>query len=315
MSSHRSASRRALLAAAALVAAPAQAPAALTFVFDYTSAPDFDATSMASLEDAAATLGSWFNDTATITMQVTSSNADSSRLASAGTNYAGFGTAGFNNLGVVANKILNGTDSNGAAPDGAVDVNFFHNWDFDDDVAPDAVDFKSTAIHELLHAVGFASSILEDGMDGYGTAPGSPGAWEPFDRWVSGPGGTIINPTTFALDQSAWDAARLGGPGAPGLAFTGPNAMALNGGNPVYIYSPTSWEGGSSGSHTDDEFYLPTNLLMGAATGDGLGARTLTAMERGMLMDLGYNMVPEPAAALLVALVVPFAALRRRRRA
>ena len=92
--------------------------------------------------------------------------------------------------------------------------------------------------------------------------------------------------------------------------------MALNGGNPVPLYSPSSWEDGSSGSHTDDQYYfdqLNQNLLMGAQTPPGPAARTMTNFERGMLMDYGFSVVPEPSSTLLIVLGTFGFVLRRRR--
>lgn len=300
--------------AAAMFLQPLSAPAALSFVFDYSSAPDFDATSKASLESAAATVGGWFNNTGTLTMMVTSSNANTSTLASAGSNFPAGGSAGFGNRGVVGLNILNGGDANGSTADGVVDVNFFHNWDFDDDIAAGAFDFKSTMMHELLHAIGFSSSINQNGTDPFGTPAGSSnGMWAPFDQFVADSSGNLINSGTFALDASRWNAAHVGGTGANGLFFNGSNAVAANGGNPVNLYSPNPWEDGSSGSHLDDDFFTSQALLMEAATDTGPGARTLSAVEIGMFRDLGFDMVPEPSSGVLLVSGGLMLVMRRRR--
>ncbi len=138
--------------------------AQVDFQFDYTNATHFNATSMAALESAASVVENVFSGySANIQIRVTSSNANNDTLASAGSEFPQNGTLGFGNRGVVGAKILsNGaTDLNGGTHDGTVDVNFFHNWDFDDNIANDAQDFKSTMIHELVHAVGFTSSIAK----------------------------------------------------------------------------------------------------------------------------------------------------------
>lgn len=281
--------------------------AAVDFSFDYAAAPDFDATSKASLESAATSFGEYFNHTATIDIAVTSSNADSNTLASASSDVAAPYNNGFELTGVVARKIFGEADPNGASADGSVDVNFFHNWDFDDDVDAIAFDFKNVLVHELMHAVGFSSWIWSDGTDAFSTAPGNPGAWAPFDEFLADSTGRLIDPTTFALDGARWNVASVGGVGTDpptvGLYFDGPAAKAAHGGSPVPIYSPNPWNEGSSGSHVDTGFFVGSNvLLMNHSVGYGPGIRTLGDIELGVLSDLGFSIVPEPAGILLIAI-------------
>jgi hypothetical protein len=293
----------------------------VVFQFDYSSTTHFNATSKASLESAASTVASWLNHNATIEIKVTDSNANTDTLASAGSNNGNSFTAGsFADRGVVGTKLVsNGaTDPNEATSDGTVDVNFFHNWDFDDSIATDAYDFKSTMLHELLHAVGFSSSIAQNGNDLWSTTPGNAGYWAPFDKYVADKDGSIISAGGI-LDATKWNAASVGGTGTTpanlGLYFNGSNAVAANGGNPVPIYSPTTWEGGSSGSHLDDNFFTGNDgLLMNASTSFGPGVRSLSTIEIGVLQDIGLAAVPEPSEYALVtgvALFV-FAAVRKR---
>lgn len=278
------------------------ASAAVSFNFDYSASAEFmgNATARASLEDAANTVGGFFAHTATIDIRVTSSNANTSTLASAGSAFSNSGSAGFGNRGIVGTKILGGVDANGAQADGTVDVNFFHNWNFGDTIGASELDFKSTIIHELIHAVGFSSSIFQNGSDPFGNAAGTPnGFWAPFDRFIGDATGAIIDPSTFTLDSARWNAASVGGTGASGLRFLGVNAVAANGGNPVFIYSPTTWSDGSSGSHLDDDFYMGTHITE-AAAGSGPGIRTLSAIERGILQDIGFTLTPEPSSTALL---------------
>ena len=284
------------------------APAAVSWSFSYEGSAEFDDSAMgmarrASLEQAGVIAGSLFDHTATVTIKVTSSNeAGSSTLASAASNYAGVFAAGFGSSGYVRDRILTGT-GNSAGADGVVNVNFTHNWDLDDDIAADAFDFKSTMIHELLHATGFLSEITKEGNDTYSNAPGTPGQWSLFDKYLTdATGNSIIDPATFALNGGRWTAASVGGGAigavqATGVYYSGPKAMAANDGMPVRIFSPGPWQDGSSGSHLDDLFY-EANLMMKAATTAGPGARTLNGFEKGVLEDLGYTLAgttPPPA--------------------
>lgn len=300
------------------------AGAAVFFNYDYSEAPHFDATSKASLEAASSRVTSYFTSyTASITIKVTSSNANNSTLASAGSAFPSTGSVGFANRGIVGTKIIsNGaSDPNGTAFDGEVDVNFHHNWDFDDDIAAGSFDFQSTMMHELLHAVGFSSSITEDGEDPFGTQPGNPGAWAPFDEFVADADVRIIG-TDAILDEDDWLGARSDGAGtappADGLYFAGPQAVAANGGHFVPLYSPDPWEDGSSGSHLDDDYFTGEDaLLMNAATNTGPGIRSLSSIEIGILKDIGFTAVPEPwhYSGVVSGSLVAYSLMRRKRRA
>jgi hypothetical protein len=296
--------------------------AAVTFDFDYTAANHFDDTSKASLASAASMVSGFFNHTATISIAITDSNANNNTLASAESSYANAFAAGeFTERGVVAAKILsNGaSDPNGGAADGSINVNFYHNWDFDDSIAADAYDFKQTMIHELLHAVGFGSSIEQNGNDSFGTTPGNAAFWEPFDAFVGDKDGAIIDGNGI-LDATKWNAASVGGtgsvPASDGLYFHGTNAKNANGGNPVPIYSPTTWQSGSSGSHLDGDYYSGANeMLMNASTGTGPGKRTLSQVEYGVLQDIGFTVVPEASHyAVVSGLALTLFALKRKGR-
>ncbi len=296
-------------AAVACSVGATSAQAVVTFQFNYTDM-GFSTEAQQALDDAAAILGAYFDHTATVQIDVTSSNDMNGGLASAGPEFVGTFPSGFSNRGIPGTKILGGADANGAAADGSLDVNFFHNWDFDDVVASNAFDFKSTIIHELAHAVGFLSGIGQTGDSIF--AGINANAWVPFDEFVGDNTGVLIDPATFVLNQAAWNAASVGGAGNSGLLFYGPNAMAANGGNPVPLYSPNPWEDGSSGGHLDDDFFTGDAFLMESSVLAGPAARSLSPIEMGIFRDLGFTIVPEPGTASLLLAGLLF--LRRRRR-
>jgi len=273
------------------------ASADVTFVFDYTGSAEFnDAVQgparRAALESVAAELGAQLDHTATVNLMVESTNdPNGDTLASAGSEVVDASMLPFSGYvrGVVMEKILGGTDPNGAAADGSVSVNFGQPWDFDDNVSANAFDFKSTVLHELLHALGFLCGIDNNGEDTWGSGIGNPSIWEPFDDFVSDANGVeLINDSNHILDRSRWLALR--GAGVNGLFFNGPNARAANGGNPVGLYSPAVFEEGSSHSHLDDDNPALAGLMMLSATDTGPSARTLSGIERGILMDIGYTL-------------------------
>ena len=275
--------------------------AIVVFEFDYSSSvdfldPTFGADRRASLESAAMSLGNLFDHTANVQLKVTSSNDPFGDLlasaASADIDVAGdfFGFS----PSVVQQKILTGIDGNGADADGEVDVNFGQPWDLDDDISSDLFDFKATMIHEMLHAVGFSSSIFPDGTDVFDTPPGDPGVWSPFDQFIAGPDGIALIDDAFALNGSAWRTLSTGGasPNA-GLFFSGPQSLAANAGQPVGLYSPSQWEEGSSGSHLDDDNSALTGMMMLALTDTGPYTRELSNIERAILEDLGYSLTSD----------------------
>jgi len=309
-----------MIASAIALLSSTGSQAATNFTFDYSDASNMSFWTqprMDSLDRAAAVVSSYFsNYTANVQLMVTSQNDMSTTLASAGSSGTGVFTPGFGSSDVVMNKILTGIDDNAAAADGTVTVNWGQAWNLSAnpaDVPNNQYDFESTMIHELFHAVGFSSSITAAGKDGYNTPTGMAGDWSPFDRYVGDSSGLLINQTTFVMSETGYAASAVGGAGALGLSFQGPNTMAANGGMPLFIYTPNPYEEGSSGSHTDDQ-QPGYNFIMNAATNFGPGVRTLSAQEIGLLQDIGYlNIVPEPSSALLSGLAAVALLARRRR--
>lgn len=273
-----------------------------------------------ALESSADILESMFiNYTATINIDVSGGLTNDGILASAGSTYSPISpVAGFGSQGDVMKKILGGNaaDPNSGATDGTINWNFEdHSWEYGNDFQSGEFDFISTAIHELAHTVGFLSGIQQDGSDLWSTNIADPSTWEAFDEFVADSTGALINGSTFIMDEARWDIASVGGTANNGLFFIGANAMAANGGNAVNLYSPSTWNIGSSGTHLDDELFGNT-LTMESALTSGLGNRGLGAIERGILMDIGYaNLVavPEPSGMLVLGALATVGLLRRRK--
>ena len=262
--------------------------------------------------------------TATIKIDVDGSVTDGTFLASASSAFwAPVEGDGFHAAGDVQIKILGGNkaDPARARPDGVVFWNFHSfDWepyeDFQDTGWPRGeYDIQSTAIHELSHTLGFSSDILADGGNPYGPAPGQPAPWQPFDEFIADAQGSSIIDSNFALDKPRWDAASVGGAGPGGLQFNGPHAVAANDGNPVYLYSPSTWEGGSSGAHLDTDYYTgrngtTENMMNHASTKFAeVDIRTFTPIELGILCDIGYTEAPACASFDIAAVPEPSAFL------
>lgn len=264
-----------------------------------------------ALQSAGNTLSSYFSSsyTASINFTVESYSNDDGTLASAGSNYIGSGN-GFYQTDV-QRKIQNGIGGGV----GVINWNFFHSWDYDDSVAGGSFDFKSVAMHEILHAMGFAGAISSTGQGLANHASGVADVWTTFDQFLTNSaGGRLVNTSAeyvgglILTDGVSSD-----------VYWDGAFAKAANGGDRVRIYSPATFEDGSSLSHLDTAIYGTNNFIMTHAVAAGQSLRTLSAIEIGMLQDIGYSMaaVPEPAtiALLFGAGALGLAAWRRRRAA
>jgi hypothetical protein len=271
----------------------AQVEAQISFTFTYTgdgagfNDPTNGAARQAALQSAAAELARLLPvaTPVTVTFLVNSNSKDDSSLASAGSGAAG-SEPGFSPT-IVQQKIITGIDANGDEPDGEITWNFSHNWALGESVAGNAYDFRSTAMHEILHAMGFVNAISQSGQGLLDLPVSQPNLWYTFDQFIVDASGNRLVRPDFTFNSSLISSLT----GGASLFFNGPNAVAANGGRPVVLYSPNTWEEGSSGgSHTDDATYTGSlALLMNAATDTGLGSRTLSALELGILRDLGYQ--------------------------
>ncbi|MBU1228667.1 MAG: ribonuclease E [Proteobacteria bacterium] len=311
-----------------LVFAPA-AQANIVFQFDFGSPltdaafldPTYGAERQAALQAAADSFSSMFashfSNSGTIRLDVTSSNDPASNtLASAGSYLYDYGSAGVRSNGAVMTQLQTGANPFGATSLGTLDVNFAHNWQLNGNlpVSNTQYDFTSTMFHELTHVLGFAATIGQDGSPIFGTK--AAGEWDPFTNFLVNAAGVKVINANFSLNQAVWNAASAGG---GTLYFNGAHAMAANGGQLVALYSPNPYEPGSSVSHISDAVL---NLLMLPSTGTGLSARDFSAVEVGILLDLGYTLsetTPTPVPGSVILLSTGLTALvgwrARRRRA
>ncbi|TVO59153.1 PEP-CTERM sorting domain-containing protein [Denitromonas halophila] len=310
------------------------ANAAISFTFDYSNntpgAGFLDATYGTDRQNAltaagnafSSLFGQYFTNTGNIVLAVSSSDdPNSSTLASAGSAGQWDGVSqGFTYQEVVREKLVTGVDLNDGAADGTVDVNWGQPWhlDLSSDAPYGLYDFYSTVFHEFTHAIGFSSSIGQNGEPAFGAGNL---AWSEYDRFLGNKNGTMMINPDYTLNQAAWEAASVGGASpAEGMFFYGANAMAANGGQAVGLYSPTVWSDGSSVSHLDTDNPALEAMMMTHAGPDGPSPRVFSAVEVGILTDLGYTAVtpvpePETYAMMLAGLGLVGWQVRRRRAA
>ena len=312
--------------ASGLLAQPAQA--ALTFHFNYLNPgqgfndPILGTARKTALNDAANTLGAYFsNYTATLTYDVASYSSNDGTLASAGS--GAFVVPGTFQKTIVQTKILANNNTVSATADGDINWNFFHNWGLGDNVGSTQNDFKSTAMHELLHSFGFLSFIGRNGSGLSGKTPGTADTWSIFDSFLTDGSGNRLISAGGVFDSTKVAALTAGTHNSASVFFSGANATASNGGAGLPIYSPNPWEEGSSISHLDDNSSVTNQSIMNAAAHNlGIDVRTLGTHELAILKDLGYTRVtapttavPLPAAAWFMASgLLSFAGVYRRRK-
>lgn len=267
---------------------------AITFDFAFTGA-DWTEERQEALREVAASLQEYFrvNKPVTLTFDVNledPTNEDRG-LASA---YSPYTTKlpGYWRT-VVQYKLLTGRDANGSKADGEISWNFADfGWGLGDDVGADEYDFVSTAIHELMHSFGFLSSLGAPGEN----RDNNRGIYD--RRLVTSRG---LSPFIFTSWPRFSDPKLTGGDG--GLYFGGANAVAAYGGL-VPIYTPAEFDPGSSLHHLDDlTFTGDDQKIMNAQTGTGLSARVFSAMEIGILKDLGYDVVMPQSPPYGMALI------------
>lgn len=303
------------------------AHAAITFQFQYGDTPGtgfLDPSDGASRQTALNTaasqfssmFGSHFSNSGTIVLQATANPSEN--LASAGTYITNPGIPGFDLGEVIRTKLQTGVDRNAGDPDGVVNINFGNPVELNYNVPPSSskYDFYSTAFHEFTHALGFISTIHQNGDSLYPSLD----AWTTFDSYIVDKNGDrVINPSDYSLNSTAWSGGSTGGASpAEGLFFDGANAMTANGGHAIGLYTPESWSEESSVSHLDDQNPALAGMMMLHASATGPYARDYSPVEVGMLADLGYSVavVPEPETyAMMLAGLGMLGFARRRNKA
>ena len=281
---------------------------AIDFSFDYND-PDGYFTDQArqALYKSAKRLSAYFlvDHPTVLTYKVNSVNTDDATLASAVSKLINKDDPGFWPT-IVQEKLLTGVDANGAEADGDINWNWLgdgpqpNNWGFYPTVEYDQFDATATIMHELVHSFGWESVISVSPVPRCELACTTNRNWSLYDKFVTTfDGNSPIDADTY-LWNSAYDPYLVGYGG--GMFFTGANAMAAYAGRPVPLWTPNNWMQGSSIAHLDDGVFSGSNHAMmdavattiSSSIGFGPGKIVLSPVELGVLMDLGYTVVPSP---------------------
>ncbi len=208
--------------------------------------------------------------------------------------------------------LLSGTDGIAGA-DGLLTINPAKLPMFDfirgDGITPGFFDFTGIAIHELGHLMGFSSGVDEVDYAGDG-APGNPAdlsgtaIFTVLDLFRYSPHSLIApsQPTTGAVNDWRF--------GPPPASFLPKPYFSVDGGTTIIAAFAT---GAYHGDGTQ-----PSHFSSGvpAVMNPGFPPGTIgdpTAIDIAAMDAIGWDIVPEPASALLLLGPLAFAATRRRR--
>lgn len=173
-----------------------------------------------------------------------------------------------------------------APPDGDALYNFAADVPWNNGIGAPAsgeYDLFSITLHELTHTLDFNTLIRSTGAGGFNNPVGSPDAYTRFDSFIKrGSTNTFLVTSSASFNTPAATAADLS---SDDLFFDGPITRAANGGNPVKVYAPNPFQGGSSVSHVDN---LPNGVMLPVAS-PGAVRRSYLNQELAMLIDVGWN--------------------------
>lgn len=190
-------------------------------------------------------------------------------------NTFGGGDSGVNYPAVLVNHLAGSETLTGNLIDAEFDTNTVFDFDMSGPPSSSEESLFSTAVHELMHGLGVFSDIEQNGtfFDGIPTI---------FDTFLA-QGTTPVTSMNNAGRQSALV--------SDNLFFTGPKATAANplGTGAVKIHAPTSFEGGSTGSHLDRVAFASTGDLLLPEAPTGFTEQIfVSTLDQAILSDLGF---------------------------
>jgi hypothetical protein len=217
------------------------------------------------------------NRNVTLSVRVERSiNQSGGLLARGGTYYPGGGNGFYK--GHAATHIQTGRDPDTTKADVAMTFNFYSKWHLGKENPPaDAYDFRSVAIHEILHALGILSKL---GADGKSTISNSnPGRFTTWDRYFTRANGTALMSSAARFVGTAGDLRGVQGE----VRWAGRYAHEVAG-RPIALHTPNPFTESSLGHFSYSE---PTSVMHpGILKGQRL--RVPTKVEEAVLRDLGF---------------------------
>lgn len=193
----------------------------------------------------------------------------------------------------LAEKIANDSLNSNSEPDIVADFNSDVNWYFDkgDNVVPAGqFDFVAIVLHELCHGLGFTSTFRANNSQGAWGDQTVGGATYPrvYDYLVvNGNDQSLLNTTLFRNPSGNLRSQLV----SNNLFYDSPLARAVNNNNKPKIFAPSTYQGGSSISHLDDDTYRPgdPNALMTSAASQREIIRNPGPIVMNLMAEMGWK--------------------------
>ena len=249
----------------------------------------------AVVTDVTDYLSSVIDSPGTIDLQVQNSwDIDNGPLGNGGT-YFFDGPPGYSS-GLAQQHAETGQKPFNGIADAFLRLNFAYDYNLSDaDPASNQFDLFSVVLHEIAHGLGFITLLDQNGNSR--VSPSNPGTFTVFDSYlIRGDGTRLFDDGGTFLGTSA-DLT------SDDIFYNGPAAVAQNGGDPLKVFAPTTYQPGSSLSHLDasvfsDAVTQPSLLI-------GTSRRAFTDVELALLVDIGYDLttsaIPAPSSLVLFA--------------
>ena len=227
-----------------------------TININYLNASIFPEWAKKELQTAVDIWAANFQSKVTITIDATwSSSQPSAVLGSArpGGYFAGFSGAPDSSLwypSALANALA-GKDLDLRNPEMVINVNSRGSWNRRGDGAPTTqeYDLKSVFIHEMGHGLGFLSNDSYDSYLGFGSLE-QPTPYDAYAQTLDGRRLADIPSPSLELGKALRST----------LVWSGGQGIAANGGVKPLLYTPSTYEDGSSVSHLDEKTFADNPL-------------------------------------------------------
>ncbi|WP_420459035.1 T9SS type A sorting domain-containing protein [Neolewinella sp.] len=274
-------------------------PLTAEFIFEFTDSVPEEA--RIAIRFAGNVWGSFLQSAVPINVAVDwRDRGDERLLASAGptTLFADFTGAPDSSVWYVGALVeaLTGQNQNDTMPDINVVVNSTANWAYNvtGPISRARTDMATVMIHELGHGLGFLSSIRVDSTIDTTANIGFLGD-DGLDRFIVYDKFLETPPGLRLVDTVEFGPAGISSTGRftaiiSQLDWAGDSGVAKNGGELVPLFAPSTFDVGSSVSHTDESAFLrgTPNALMTPQIANGEVIREPGQVNLGIFFDMGW---------------------------